>query len=314
MTTQVETTYTVEAYNLSHASENKIHDDAIAQKLGFSGGLVPGVEVYAYACHLPVARWGRAWLEGGRMDCRFLKPVYDGKTAVVSAKETGASLGISIESDGVLCATATAHAPVPSPLRGGWPHVEDMPPAWAPGGGMAAGSTVATPTLNPSPQGGGAELAARLVLPSIGDYPLRTPPADRPPADETSLAAGNVLGTRPFVLTKGLASEYLRDVRETDPIYTREGLAHPGQLLRLANLILRENVVLQPWIHIGSKVANFAPGRVGDELSARGKVSANYERKAHRLVDIDIVLIANGSSVLAHVLHTVVYRLRQLAS
>jgi branched-chain amino acid transport system ATP-binding protein len=26
---------------------------------------------------------------------------------------------------------------VPSPLRGGWRHVEDMPPAWAPGGGTA---------------------------------------------------------------------------------------------------------------------------------------------------------------------------------
>jgi hypothetical protein len=59
-TSQAAMTYAVEAYNLSHASENKIHDEAIARKLGFSGGLVPGVEVYAYACHLPVARWGRA--------------------------------------------------------------------------------------------------------------------------------------------------------------------------------------------------------------------------------------------------------------
>ena len=72
--------YSVEAYNLSHASENKIHDDAMAQKLGFTGGLVPGVEVYAYACHPAVRRWGRAWLERGQMDCRFLKPVYDGRT------------------------------------------------------------------------------------------------------------------------------------------------------------------------------------------------------------------------------------------
>ena len=44
--------YSVEAYNISHASENKIHDDAVAQKLGFSGGLVPGVEVYGYMTHL----------------------------------------------------------------------------------------------------------------------------------------------------------------------------------------------------------------------------------------------------------------------
>jgi hypothetical protein len=263
-------TYAVEAYNLSHASENKIHDDAIAQKLGFSGGLVPGVEVYAYACHLPVGRWGRTWLERGRMDCRFLKPVYDGHTAAVSGTEADGGLDITVESGGILCATATASLP---------------------------GSD------NPS-----------TTLPSIDAYALRVPPSERPPADETSLAADNVLGIRPFVLTEQLASQYLGDVRETHPLYAREGLAHPGQLLRLANLILRENVVLQPWIHTGSKVTNYAAGRVGDELSARGRVSANYERKGHRLVDIDIVLIANGATVLAHVLHTAVYRLRQLAT
>jgi hypothetical protein len=268
MTIHTAATYTVEAYNLSHASENKIHDDMVAQKLGFSGGLVPGVEVYAYACHMPVARWGRAWLERGLMDCRFLKPVYDGRIATVTSKETGASLDINVESDRVLCATATATLP-------------DVP---------------STPVS------------------SIDSYPHRAPPAHRPPADETSLAVANVLGIRPIVLTEELANQYLRDVRETDPIYARERFAHPGQLLRLANLILRENVVLQPWIHTGSKVTNFAPGRIGDELSARGRVTANYERKGHRLVDIDIVLMANGATLLAHVLHTAVYRLRQLAN
>ena len=65
MSTLQPATYRVEAYNLSHASENKIHDDTVAQKLGFAGGLVPGVEVYAYACHPLVERWGRAWLERG---------------------------------------------------------------------------------------------------------------------------------------------------------------------------------------------------------------------------------------------------------
>src|ERR1700710_2147028 len=84
MSTTPATAYRVEAYNLSHASENKIHDDTIAQKLGFSGGLVPGVEGYAYACHPAVERWGRAWLERGHMECRFLKPVYDGRIAEVS--------------------------------------------------------------------------------------------------------------------------------------------------------------------------------------------------------------------------------------
>ena len=41
--------YIVNAFNLSAASENKIHDDTVARRFGFTGALVPGVEVYAYA-------------------------------------------------------------------------------------------------------------------------------------------------------------------------------------------------------------------------------------------------------------------------
>src|SRR5262245_21185655 len=111
MTASTSTIYAVEAYNLSHASENKIHDDAVAQKLGFSGGLVPGVEVYAYACHPAAKRWGRAWLERGQMDCRLLKPVYDGRVAAVSATEAGGALDIRVESEGILCATGRASQP-----------------------------------------------------------------------------------------------------------------------------------------------------------------------------------------------------------
>jgi len=259
------TVYTVEAYNLSHASENKIHDDAVAQKLGFSGGLVPGVEVYAYACHPAVRRWGRDWLERGHMECRFLKPVYDGHLAVVTAKASDGGLDVKVESQDVLCATAEASLPVAA----------EAPPIHA--------------------------------------YVLREPPANRPPADEKSLASNTWLGTRPFQATPEVAAQYLRDVREADPIYAREGLLHPGLLLRLCNLALRENVVLQPWIHTGSKVTNFAAARVGDQLSARARVAANYDRKGHRMVDLDVALIANERTVIAHVLHTAAYRLRQLS-
>jgi hypothetical protein len=65
--------YRVEAFNASKESENKIHDDTVARRFGFRGGLVPGVDVYAYMTHLPVLRWGRAWLERGTAECRLLR-------------------------------------------------------------------------------------------------------------------------------------------------------------------------------------------------------------------------------------------------
>ena len=37
--------YRVSAFNTAKQSENKMHDDVVAQRYGFSGGLVPGVEV-----------------------------------------------------------------------------------------------------------------------------------------------------------------------------------------------------------------------------------------------------------------------------
>ena len=259
--------YRVEATNISHASENKIHDDAVAQKLGFAGGLVPGVEVFAYACHPVVRTWGRAWLERGQMECRFLKPVYDGRLAVVTALAADGGLDLKVESEGVLCATGRASLPE----RAGSP-------------------------------------------PAIGDYRQCTPPAmaDRPPADQTSLAEGVWLGIAPVQVTSAYIGSYLRDIRATDPIYAAEGIAHPGQLLRLCNLALRENVVLPPWIHTGSKVVNFAPARIGDVLTVRARVAANYERKGHRLVDLDALIIANGNTAVAHVVHTAVYQLRHL--
>src|SRR5262252_10107421 len=103
--------YCVEAFNASKESENKIHDDAVARQFGFSGGLVPGVDVYAYMTHLPVRRWGRAWLERGTAECRLLKPVYDGDTAVVTAAEGEADLDLRIESGGELCVTGRAALP-----------------------------------------------------------------------------------------------------------------------------------------------------------------------------------------------------------
>jgi len=109
--------YRIVAFNTAHASENKIHDDATARRFGFSGGLVPGVDVYGYMTHMPVEHWGRSWLERGTADCRLYKPVYHGDEAVVTATGASGSLEITLESRGARCATGIAGLPsvAPSP-------------------------------------------------------------------------------------------------------------------------------------------------------------------------------------------------------
>jgi hypothetical protein len=103
--------YHVSAFNTAKASENKIHDDVTAQRFGFKGGFVGGVNVYAYMTHLPVQLWGRSWLERGTGEAKFGRPVYENDIAEVSAVEDADGMAIAVHSQGVLCATGRAALP-----------------------------------------------------------------------------------------------------------------------------------------------------------------------------------------------------------
>jgi acyl dehydratase len=117
-------TYTVNAFNTATESANKIHDDAVARNLGFRGGLVPGVDVYAYLCHVPADAWGVDWLTRGTMTARFLSPVYDGDDVTVSGPLDELVLH---DSAGGLCATGAAALPdtaATPPSADDWPDFE----------------------------------------------------------------------------------------------------------------------------------------------------------------------------------------------
>jgi hypothetical protein len=266
MTESRSATYRVEAFNTAVASENRIHDDETARRFGFRGGLVPGVEVYAYMAHMPVACFGRAWLERGGMECRFLKPVYDGHIAAISGDADPAGLTLRVESDGELC--AKGHA-------------------WLSG-------------TQPKP-------------PSRDSLPTDTPPVRRPQASEASLAPGRALGIEPVTIDADGLARYLFDIRETEEPYTRAGFVHPGQLLRLANAALLENVVLGPWIHISSRVENFGPARLGDRLTLRSRIASNYMHKGHAIVEVDALVVANDAACVAGIHHVAIWRPRQVA-
>ena len=76
--------YHVTARNIDPQADNAIHDDVVAAQFGFSGALVPGVELFAYATSPLVAAWGDTWLSHGRIDLRFRLPVYDQEQLVVT--------------------------------------------------------------------------------------------------------------------------------------------------------------------------------------------------------------------------------------
>ena len=256
--------YCVSAFNTATASENKIHDDATAQRFGFRGGFVGGVNVYAYMAHQPVQRWGRAWLERGMGEARFGKPVYDGATAEVSAVEDADGMALAVHSEGVLCATGRA--------------------------GMAVDG-----------------------VPVLDDYKAVAPRAQRAAADEASLRVGDWLGMAPLPVDAAFHAKDLEDIRETEPLFAREGIVHPGTVLRCCNWALSQNVVLPAWIHMGSTVRNLGIARVGDTLNVRARITRNYEHKGHKWVELDAMVVANETTPVIQAMHIAIYRPRQLA-
>jgi acyl dehydratase len=265
MTSRLEA-YRVQAYNTAKLSENKMHDDTVAKRFGFNGGLVPGVDVMAYMMHLPVAKWGRAFLERGLIEARFVKPVYDGEIADVTGEDSDGVLSIEVESRGQLCATGSATLPAP---------------------------------------------AASF---SIADFSETAAVTERKPVSTTSYELGKWLGTLPRAWAGDAATEYLMDVRETDAIYPQEGLGHPGLLQRVMNKVLVDNAILGPWIHVGSRMQLLAASASGDELTARAKVTGNYEKKGHRFVELDALVVANGRTPVAHCQHIAIYQPREQAA
>jgi hypothetical protein len=253
-------THTVEAYNTAVDSTNRMHDDDVARTYGFRGGLVPGVDVWAYMTRPCVDRWGRDFLMHSLMEARFVAPVYDGEVVVAELTEDGE---ITVTGpDGVVRAT------------------------------------------------GHASLVDRLPEPERIDPVARDGAA--PAASEHSLAAGTTLGTLRLTHDRDLGAVYLREVRDDHPIYEAGAVCHPGFVARQANAVLHRNVVLGPWIHVGTRAVHRGVARAGAELEVRGRVVHEGERKGHRLVDLVVEVSADGSPLWS-AFHTAIWRPRSTA-
>jgi hypothetical protein len=270
----VQVLHRVRARNLATASANKIHDDEVAQRYGFAGGLVPGVDVYAYATHAIVEQLGAAWLTNGSATLKLVHPVYDGRRTTVevdrdagpSKTETSAVGAIAVvvrDESGNRCAEVTARL------------------------------------------GAGERPQVERAIAAL--------PKPRPRASSTTLSEGTVLGTLIEAFDAQAASEYLAAISEDLSIYTESRVAHPGWLLRRANQVLAGNVELGPWIHVGSDVRSFDSVHDGERVCTRARVVREWERRGHRFVTLDVQVTAGPDQderAIVHVVHTAIYEPR----
>lgn len=272
--------YEVEAFNTAVASENKIHDDDIARKYGFAGGLVPGVDVYAYLTHPVAEAWGLDWLSGGTAEVRFATPVYDGNaTSIVPDPIAADRVDVTaVDGDGTECAAATFTLPAEGPA---------VPPStddWA-------------------------------VAPLPTDRPDATPEAMAAYADPSRGDQAGALPTYRETLTTADTEAYLEAERDELEIYrapSADGApppVHPSWMLRRANDALMVAVTLGPWIHVGSTVTHHGLLRVDDDVEVRSRLVRWWEAKGHEFVEIDVALVVDGE-VRTRIDHTAIYRPR----
>ena len=261
----------VSAQMPADVTENKIHEDGLARELGFRGGLVPGVTVYAWMTHPVVAALGVPWLERGTFRARFQSPVYFDEPVVIEATVTERSVeGIAIEvravnGAGALCATAIF--------------------------GLAEGASPAAP--------------------DPGNYPAAPLPDERPQVSREVLAARPVLGTPELVLDAATAWAFLDRVGEPLALYGGPAApAHPGLYLHEANRALSRNVIVSPWIHVESEGQHLGAFRVDERLETRARVGSLFERKGHQFVELDLLHLAEGKRPVAHIMHKAIYQLR----
>lgn len=137
-----------------------------------------------------------------------------------------------------------------------------------------------------------------------------------PPASPEALTVGRVLGSLGTEFDADAAGAYLADVRETLPIYsgtTDAGgpYAHPAWLLRFSNHILATNVVLGPWIHVSSDIAQHGAVGAGQAIDVHAVVVDEHEKKGHRFVTLDVAVLAEGDLV-QRVRHTAIHTPRRI--
>ena len=247
----------VTARNTAPASENKIHDDDVAQKYGFRGGLVPGVTVYAYLTRPLVAALGAAWLERGTASVRFAKPVLDGEEVTLSGEITERTKhGVTAI---VRAATAAAGecAVLNATLPAGLPTPVNL----------ALYRDAPLPDERPE--------ATREHLGSVETLGTPVTPYD---AERAATYLASVDDDLPLY----------RGAR---------GRVHPAFYLDQANRSLDRNIRMGPWIHVGSVVRHLGAAQVGQTLRTRGRVRSLFEKKGREFVEVDLALLADGRPV-----------------
>ena len=264
--------YVVTTRNVSVHSENKIHDDREAKRYGFKGGLVPGTAVYAHMTRPVVARFGEAWLARNSGSLALLKPAYEGERLAVTVQPAAA------EADATALRVSVANA----------------------GGEVLATLDTAMPDPPPAPD------------PLCRISPPRTD-GPRIPIGWDAVKVGAPLRALDWEPGAAQQEEWCAGVSDDLPLYRGPGApVHPGLIVQAANRALGNHYVLEPWIHVGSRILTRGLLRLGQRVEVRAVPVERWEKKGHQYFKVYVALTV-ADDPLVEVWHTAIFSVRPVA-
>lgn len=264
------------AHNTASASENGIHDDEEARRLGLRGGLVPGVTLYAYLTQMLVPALGVPWLRRGTAAIRFRRPVYEGEEVTCTAGPTesrdgadGSGLELTVTGpDGAVCARGST--------------------------GLAS----------PDEAGGGLTPAGFDAAP---------PPAPRPELTRETAPIGVRLAPRSVVFDPDAAAAYADETEDPNPFY-RGGspfglpIVPPALLVSQPARLLRENFEYGPSVHTASEIAHLGLALAGGLYRVEGTLLETFERKGNDYLAAEVHIFDHQGAAVVRIRHTVIFR------
>ena len=100
-------------------------------------------------------------------------------------------------------------------------------------------------------------------------------------------------------------------MRDEAALYDDGRIANAAWLLRRANYVLADNVLLGPWIHVESAIDMHSLLHDGEELEVRAVVADNADTKGHLMVTLDVQMLS-GARPCHDLPHLAIYEPRQV--
>jgi hypothetical protein len=256
-----------------HKSQNRMHEDALPQKLGFRGAFVLGVGLYGYMTRALVSILGEAWLERAVNEVKFVKPVCVGdrlriETLAVRGSEAERVFEVTMYNE-------SAAGEVSAKLATSTP--DPFPPV--------------DPTASVPPNEWEGAVTKRRTWDNI--------------------VVGKAYRSLHATLTAADNEHWMRVLDDDLPIYRQGERAplHPAHVLRQVQLGYNNQFIGESAVHSSGKAVVRRMLRVGDPVQVLTVPMNKWEKKGNHWLTVYCAVRSRGE-VCAEIFHHQIIKLR----